>query len=709
MIHLCRTAIVLLVVCSAMGAEWTQFRGPHGLGTSTETGLPVEWSAKDNIAWRTELPGPGSSSPITVGKRIFLTCYTGYALDPKAPGDMNDLRRHVVCVERTSGKILWTKEFMPLLPEHKYTGEGTYHGYAASTPTTDGQRLYVFFGKAGVYCLDLDGEELWHTLVGKNISGWGSAASPLLYKDLLIINASVESGALVALDRHTGKEVWRAGKINSAWDTPLLVTLPGGAVELVISTQDRLRGFDPDKGTELWNADGIHRYVCPSVVAHDGVVYAIGGGHTSLAVRAGGRGDVTETHTLWRTKPGSNVSSPVYHQGHLYWADDNGGVVNCQDAATGKFVYRERLKPDAGRIYASALLADGKIYYVTREKGTYVVAASPQFKQLAHNVFADDPCRTNATPAVSDGLLLRTDQYLYCIGSLTCRGPPLAARLTGQCAEVHLRDILEAHPAILRVLAKGRLGRLEERCMGRVSRRRHVGGRQQPAAQSLQVEALGIGKSPVLVALRAEQGAKHGRPEVGMVHLAIIGPVLQQQRLQRPQERRGVGAARVPQEHHAAAQPQHAQELAPRPGHVEPVKRLSRDDQVDAAFGQRGLLRAAGDAVKPRLAAESLLGGAAHRAIGLDAVDDVPRRKEQLGRQPRAGADVGDDRIRGQTGLAAQHIEHLRRIAGTVADVVGHAIGETVSGVHGKKKGTGEIPHLYCRRAGGGAAVNPVW
>jgi outer membrane protein assembly factor BamB len=242
----------------------------------------------------------------------------------------------------------------------------------------------------------------------------------MLYKNLLIVNASIESGALVALDRMTGKEVWKAPGIDMAWDTPVLVTAPSKDLELVISIASRLRSFDPDTGKELWNADGVHRYICPSVVAHDGVVYVIGGGHTSLAVKAGGRGDVTKTHTLWRLVgpgKGSNVSSPVYHDGHLYWAGD-GGSITCQEADTGKFVYNQALKPGAGTIWASPVLANGKLYFVSQHNGTYVVAASPKFEQLAHNVFADDKSRSNASPAVADGrLLLRSDQYLYCLGT----------------------------------------------------------------------------------------------------------------------------------------------------------------------------------------------------------------------------------------------------------------------------------------------------
>jgi outer membrane protein assembly factor BamB len=430
--HCSRFAIAMLflfIVSTARGDDWRQFRGPDGLGISNEKNLPSEWSAKKNIVWKIKLPGAGAASPITLGNRIFVVCYSGYGMDNKDPGEMKDLRRHLLCLDRKDGSTMWAKEFEPQLPEHKYAGEGAYHGYAPSTPVTDGERLYVFFGKSGVYCFDLDGKQLWHATVGKGTNGWGSGPSPVLYKNLVIINASVESGSMYAFDKLSGKEVWKAPKMSSAWNTPLLVpTSPPpsppldkggmGGVELVVSVQARVLAFDPDTGKELWNADGVHRYVCPSVVANNGVVYAIGGGHTSLAVKAGGRGDVTKTHELWREKKGSNVGSPLYYEGHLYWAGDGSGIVHCQEAATGKFVYSERLTPASQLIYASPLLADGKIYYTSQKNGTYVVAAQPKFKQLAHNIFEDDKHRGNASIAVSNGqLLLRNDQYLYCIGN----------------------------------------------------------------------------------------------------------------------------------------------------------------------------------------------------------------------------------------------------------------------------------------------------
>ena len=318
--------IILLSSGSLPAADWTQFRGPAGLGISDETGLPTKWSSTENVVWKVAMPGPGASSPITLGDRLFITCYSGYGLAPNE-GDQSKLVRHLLCLNRQSGEVIWHKKFQPKLPEHNYRGEGSYHGYAASTPTTDGKRLYVFFGKSGVFCFDLDGDELWQTSVGERTNGWGSGCSPVLYKNLLIINASVESGSLVALNKTTGEQVWQAKGIGSSWNTPLLVPSKS-KTELVVSIANHVVSFDSDKGEELWRAEGVHRYVCPSVVYHDDVVYVIGGGHTSLAVRSGGKGEVTKSHGVWRLNKGANVSSPIYYRGHLYWTRDGSTV--CQ-------------------------------------------------------------------------------------------------------------------------------------------------------------------------------------------------------------------------------------------------------------------------------------------------------------------------------------------------------------------------------------------
>ena len=416
-----------LAAAPALAVDWLRFRGPDGLGTSQETGLPADWSDTKNVVWRTELPGPGTSSPVTVGDRIYLTSYSGYALSIDDPGDMNNLMRHVVCLDRRTGSPVWSKEFKPQLPESEYSGgNNTWHGYASSTPASDGQKLYVFFGKSGVYALDLkDGQEVWHADVGSSTTGWGSGNSVVLFENLVIVNASIESNSMRALDKNTGEEKWRVDGMKGARNTPNLVAAPDGQMELVVSLPGNpdgsLVGYDPRTGKELWRCQGIPDggYVCPSVVAHDGVIYAIGGRkNTAIAVRAGGRGDVTESHVLWRKPKGSNVSSPVYYQGHIYWVHEKQGIAYCLDAKTGEVMYEKRLEPRPGIVYSSVIAADGKVYAVSQHEGTFVLAAKPEFELVAHNAFADDENRANASIVVSNGqLLFRNDKYLYCLGT----------------------------------------------------------------------------------------------------------------------------------------------------------------------------------------------------------------------------------------------------------------------------------------------------
>lgn len=400
-------------------AAWTRFRGPGGAGTADATNLPAMWDSQKNVVWSTALPGPGASCPIVLDGRIYVTSYSGYAESIDEPGDMNALKRHLVCIDRASGKILWSKQFDAKMPESEYKGSNnTRHGYASSTPTTDGERLYVFFGLSGVFAFDFDGNQLWHADVGSGTHGWGSATSPVLYKNLLIVNASVESQALVALDTATGKEVWRAEGIKSCWASPILVDV-AGKQEVVLNVPKRLTAYDPETGKELWYCDGIDDgYLCPSVIAHEGVVYVTGARkNQTIAVRAGGQGDVTQTHVLWRKEIGSNVSSLVYLDGHLYGFHESRGKAHCLDAATGETVYEADLEPRPGLVYASATAADGKLYAPSQEDGVYVVAAKPTFELLAVNKFQDDASRTNASVVVDrNQLLVRTDKALYCIG-----------------------------------------------------------------------------------------------------------------------------------------------------------------------------------------------------------------------------------------------------------------------------------------------------
>jgi len=403
-------AVCVLVARYGLAGDWGQFRGPGGQGVSNEKGLPTTWSDSENLAWKTALPGYGSSSPIVLGDRLYVTCYSGYAVDPDKSGTMQDLVLHVLCVNRGNGKIVWDEKIKPKLPESPKVRD---HGYTAATPATDGKALYVFFGKTGVLKLDLNGKTLWQTDVGSKVHGWGCGTSPVLFENLVIVNASVESGSLVALDKTSGKKVWSAGGMNSSWNTPHLVQVDGKQ-ELVVCVKDRILAFNPATGDSLWSCEGIHDYVCPSIVSQNGIVYAIGGRSSqAIAVKAGGRGDVTGSHRLWVADVGANVSSPVIHDGHLYWVSDRNNTAYCISLRDGAVKYSERFRAQP---YASTVLADGKLYVVTRRGGTFVLAARPAFEQLAHNKF-EDRSQFNASPAVADGCLyLRSDHNLYCVG-----------------------------------------------------------------------------------------------------------------------------------------------------------------------------------------------------------------------------------------------------------------------------------------------------
>ncbi len=414
-IAICTLMFVGLSVALFCGADWPQLRGPGGSGVSRDLGLPVTWSSTEGIVWKTALPGFGASTPITLGDKIFLTAYSGYGLDKDSPGSMEDLKHHVICVDRTEGKILWDKSTKARLPEQAYSGMMPLHGYASSTPITDGRVVYAFFGRSGVCAYTTDGEFLWRADVGGSTHKWGSATSPILWNNLLIVNASVESESVVALDKKTGKEKWRAEGIRQSWSTPVLVDLPGGKQELVVSMHSKVRGYDPANGKQLWECQSVRDYVCPIVIAEEDVVFVTGGRTPlTIAVKAGGRGDVTDSHLLWELKKTPEVPSPLYYNGLLYWVSAR-GIACCVDAKTGKVVYEEHLS-DTGIVYASAVLGDGKLYIPTREDGTIVLDAGGTFKELARNKLGDDSV-FNATPVISQGqLLLRSDRFLYCIG-----------------------------------------------------------------------------------------------------------------------------------------------------------------------------------------------------------------------------------------------------------------------------------------------------
>jgi outer membrane protein assembly factor BamB len=458
-------AVLALGASLASAGDWPRFHGPDGKGMSPDAQpLPVKWSETENLRWKTKLPGPGSSSPIVVGHRVLVTCWTGYGVDRDNPGDEKDLRRHLICLDRDNGHLLWDKSIAPVLPEDPYSGNFTQHGYASHTPVSDGRRVYVFFGKTGVLAFDLDGKKLWQTGVGTGSGshGWGSASSPILYNNLVIVTASAESKSLVALNKETGEEVWRRTDAGfaSTWGTPILVECGKGRTDLVIAVPFKIWGFNPDDGKLRWECEGLSSdSICTSAFAHDDVVYALetgprGGG--TMAVRAGGEGDVTKTSVLWRGKERSRIGTPVLENGRIYWFGNH--VATSIDAETGKQVYQTRVgggsaseaagpagpgpgqpgpggpdrkpggpgrRPGGGpggrggmrsQDYSSPVLVNGKICFVSRSGEAFVYRTGPEFKLLGQNRFAADGGDFSSTPAVSDGqLFIRSSKYLYCV------------------------------------------------------------------------------------------------------------------------------------------------------------------------------------------------------------------------------------------------------------------------------------------------------
>ncbi|MBL8889711.1 MAG: PQQ-binding-like beta-propeller repeat protein [Planctomycetaceae bacterium] len=400
--------------------QWPAFRGPNGMGVSSSSDLPLEWGPNNNVSWKTELPGAGASTPIVFRDRVYLTAYTGFFVPGEPKGRQEDLKRHLLAFDLSDGKLVWEKAIPAKLPEEDSIRD---HGFAANSVAVDEDRIYAFFGKTGVFAFDHDGNQIWQTDVGTQTNGWGSSASPVLYRDLVLINASVESESVVALDKTSGAERWRAGgsrqphAIREAWNTPLVIRSEAERDELIVPTAGTVFAFEPLTGKPLWSCKtDIGWYMVPSPVAADGIVYCLGGrsGIASLAIRAGGSGEVTSSHRLWTTNHGSNVSSPVIHDGHLYWAHESREIAYCVKVETGEVVYQERLSR-AGQFYASALMADGRLYYLTREGKTFVIAAQPEFKQLAVNDLGDGGV-FNASPAVAGNrLLIRSDKFLYCI------------------------------------------------------------------------------------------------------------------------------------------------------------------------------------------------------------------------------------------------------------------------------------------------------
>ena len=424
------------------GEDWPQWRGLSGNGVSSETGLPANWGVDSNIAWKVALAGLGASSPIIMGDRVFVTSQIGSAAvregsQPQLARDDPSLvvqekpmggRRSepqavageiflvVEAFNRSNGKKLW---------EYRVIATGPFpelhekHNLATPTPVTDGEYLYAWFGNGLIICLDMEGNLVWSRHLGQEYSPfqvqWGHGSSPVLYKGLIILLCDHDPASyLLALDKRTGKEQWKKdrGRGRVSFSTPLIVSGPVSD-ELIVNSSERIDAYNPLNGELLWYLGSPRQSPIPSPVFHDSVIYMSRGYRNSdfMAIRPGGRGEVTESHILWRTPTGASyVPSILYYDGLLYMTSD-AGILTCADARTGQPVWRQRLR---GVFFASPVAADGKVYLVSETGETIVVRAGREADILARNNLGE---RLIASPAISWGhLFIRSDESLFCIG-----------------------------------------------------------------------------------------------------------------------------------------------------------------------------------------------------------------------------------------------------------------------------------------------------
>ena len=318
----------LTVISTANGQDdWPRFRGAGGNGIA-ESSVPTEWSPDKNIKWKTELPGAGCSSPIVIGGKIFVTCYSGYGEARNNVGNKEDLQRHVVCIDQESGKELWSKAVAADVEnEDDFSGIGvTAHGYASHTPATDGEHLFVFMGKSGVIAYDLEGNQLWQKKVGVGSDGrkWGSAASPIVHDDLVIVPALAESRSVFGLDKKTGEQKWvcESKAMDNTWSTPMVVNVDDDRSDIIIGVPDELWAINPKTGKLAWAASGVGgEGFYTSAVESEGIIYASVGGRSgggSIAVRKGGKKDITESHVEWNDSTAGSFASPLVYNGHMY-------------------------------------------------------------------------------------------------------------------------------------------------------------------------------------------------------------------------------------------------------------------------------------------------------------------------------------------------------------------------------------------------------
>ncbi len=427
--------LAILVAVASAEPNWPQWRGPDSSGVSLAKELPEEWSATKNIRWKTAIPGRGHSSPIVWDDRVFLTSWHEgpVAEGAKAPkhmlGDKEFLhpdsvgadRSHtlkVLALDRAGGKILWERT---AYEGRVYDDRHRKNTYASPTPVTDGRHVYAYFGSEGLYAYDFNGKLAWKASPGNlGTMGMGVGASPVLYQDLVLLvcdqEFSGEGSFAAALDKKTGKEVWRTPRRDPVtWATPILIRA-GGRAEFVVSANKNVMAYDPATGKELWQSAGVEGNAIPSPVAGHGMVIVSAGYPVKrvYGLQAGGAGRLGEgSGVAWKYDRGTAyVPSPILYGDYLYLMTDN-GQLTCLDPKTGVVKYEGARVPAPARFFASPVAFDGKIFLTSESGDTFVIKAGP-----VHEVLRTNPLGENvyASAALAGGeIFLRGEQHLYCI------------------------------------------------------------------------------------------------------------------------------------------------------------------------------------------------------------------------------------------------------------------------------------------------------
>lgn len=388
--------------------NWPRFRGPNGTGHSEAKNLPSKWD-KDSVVWKTALKGVGQSSPVNWGDKLFVT---------SASDDGTE--RYVHCVGAKDGKVIWEETIKCSNPEKNHK----MNTWATPTCATDGERVVAFFGPAGIHCFDLDGKKLWSLELGDFPGVWGVGASPVIFENMVIQNTDCAGpSALVALDKNTGKQIWktkREDKPTGGWGTPILIETDKGK-QLVLNGEFGVRGYDPEGGKELWFCKGFNGRGAPVPDYANGLVYTVNGkpGDT-YAVSPDGSGDVTESKMKWHAKRqgGRDLPSPSVVDDYMIVVSMS-GLATCYDANTGETLWAEKLDEGGSQFAASPLVMNGLVYIQSVNGGeTFVIKPGKKLDIVSRNSLGADSkeiFRATLAP-IGDHLYARSHTTLYCVG-----------------------------------------------------------------------------------------------------------------------------------------------------------------------------------------------------------------------------------------------------------------------------------------------------